>query len=61
MKRFRVIVQHEIFIYSPTEEIAKKVAVNAYAKTKVVSIKEVALPEDEIRQPIIDKRTAPGS
>lgn len=60
-KRYRIVIQHEIFIYNATIQGAKTIAVSRYTKAKCISIQEVALPEDEERQPAIDKRTAPGS
>lgn len=61
-KRYAIIVQHEVVVYSYNEEGAKGVALRAYAaKPKCISIKELPPVEVEAEgHSVIDNRSAPG-
>ena len=63
LKRYAIIVQHEVIVYSYDEEMAKNTALRAYAaKPKCIHIKELPPVEVEaIGNPVIDHRTAPGT
>jgi hypothetical protein len=62
LKRYAIILQHEVIIYGYDLESAKQTAIAAYAaKVKCVSGKE--LPPVEVEAEgiaVIDKRNAPG-
>ncbi len=61
LKRYAIIVQHEVIVYGYSPETTKAVVTHAYGeKAKFISIKE--LPPIEIEAEgctIIDRRNAP--
>ncbi len=60
-KRYAITIQHEIVVYGYDSEQAKRVALNAYMKSKVIKCKELPSVEIEaLANTIIDNRTAPG-
>jgi hypothetical protein len=61
VKRYAVLVLHEVIVYNQTKKGAKLVAVKGYTNAKCVSIRRLPNIEDEPCKPIIDNRTAPGS
>lgn len=63
LKRYAIVVQHEVIIYGYDIEAAKRTATSAYAaKSKCISAKELPPVEVEaIGQVVIDNRTAPGT
>lgn len=62
LKRYAITVQHEVVVYSYSEEGAKTVALRAYAaKAKCIGIKELPPVEVEAQgYSIVDNRSVPG-
>jgi hypothetical protein len=59
LKRYAIIVQHEIIVYGYSQKLAVETVTRAYAAgSKVVTITELPLVETEVK--IIDNRNAPG-
>lgn len=66
MKRYKILVQHELIVYANSpEEAEKALLAHPFMKSRTnpqcVTTHEVPLPENEIQSPIIDERRAPGS
>ncbi len=60
-KRYAITIQHEIVVYGYDSKQAKRVALNAYTKSKVIKCKELPPVEIEaLANTIIDNRSAPG-
>jgi len=66
MKRYEIIIQHEIIIYAEDEEAAKSsLSHNSFLRDrtnlKCVSITEIPMPETEKTTFFEDYRKAPGA
>ncbi|HEX6826554.1 MAG TPA: hypothetical protein VF077_09600 [Nitrospiraceae bacterium] len=66
MKRYKILVQHELIMYAESEQDAeKKLLATPFMKARTnpqcMKTTEIPLPIDEPMIPIIDGRTAPGS
>lgn len=66
LKRYMILVQHEVIVYAENEKAAaSSLLSNEFIKNrtnpKCVFIQQIPLPNDEIMEPIIDVRKAPGS
>lgn len=66
LKRFQIVIQHEVIIYEEDAEKARnRLLTNPDMKLRTnlqcVSVTEIPLPENEPAREVLDKRTAPGS
>lgn len=66
MKRYKIVVQHEVIIYAETEKQAEQnLLATPFMKERTnprcVYVTEIPLPENERQTPLIDERRAPGS
>jgi hypothetical protein len=66
MKRYKVIIQHEVIIYGDDEEAAKgSLSRNPFLRDRTnlqcISITELPMPEDEGSSFFEDHRKAPGA
>jgi hypothetical protein len=66
MKRYIVLIQHEVIIYGENEKAAlSSLFSNPFLKQRsnlqCVSITETPMPEDEVPRVVTDKRKAPGA
>jgi hypothetical protein len=66
MKRYKIVVQHEVVFYAESEKAAEEnVLATPFMKSRTnprcVYVTEIPLPEDERQAPVIDERRAPGS
>lgn len=66
MKRYRIIVQHEVIMYAESEREAEaNLLATPFMKSRTnpqcMETIEIPLPENEAQTPIIDDRRAPGS
>jgi len=62
LKRYAIIIQHEVIVYGYDTEAAKRTATAAYAaKVKCISAKELPPVEVEaMGSTVVDNRNAPG-
>jgi hypothetical protein len=60
VKRYAVMIQHEVIIYAPTEEAAKATAARNHYKVTCVAVRELKSLTEE-RSVLVDNRKAPGS
>ena len=66
MKRYQIIVQHEVIVYGENERAAKSSLLhNAFLKDRTnvrcVSVTEIPMPGSEKSEGFIDVRKAPGA
>jgi hypothetical protein len=66
MKRYKIVVQHEVVFYAESEKAAEDgVLATPFMKSRTnprcVYVTEIPLPENEPQNPLIDERRAPGS
>jgi hypothetical protein len=66
MKRYKIVVQHEVVIYAESEKTAEQnLLATHFMKSRTnprcVYVTEIPLPENEVQNPVIDERRAPGS
>jgi len=66
MKRYKIVVQHEVVIYAESEKTAEQnLLATPFMKSRTnprcVYTTEIPLPENEPQNPVIDERRAPGS
>jgi len=66
MKRYKIVVQHEVVIYAESEKEAEQnLLATHFMKSRTnprcVYVTEIPLPEHEKQVAIIDERRAPGS
>jgi hypothetical protein len=66
MKRYKIVIQHEVIIYEENDELARNRLLNnpdmkLRTNLQCISVTEIPLPEHEPARQILDKRTAPGS
>jgi hypothetical protein len=66
MKRYKIVVQHEVVMYADTEKGAEQnLLATPFMKSRTnprcVYVTEIPLPENERQSPVIDERKAPGS
>jgi len=66
MKRYKIVIQHEVIIYEEDDEKAKAALLRnpemrLRTNLQCISVTEIPLPEHEPPRPIIDDRRAPGS
>lgn len=66
MKRYKIVVQHEVVFYAESEKAAEEnVLATPFMKSRTnarcVYVTEIPLPENERQAPLIDERRAPGS
>ena len=66
MKRYKIVVQHEVVMYAESEKEAEaNLMATPFMKSRTnprcVYLTEIPLPENEPRTPILDERKAPGS
>lgn len=61
IKRYAIVVQHEVVVYGHTPEQAQETACKPYAKAKCIHIEELPPIEVEaLGSTVIDHRSAPG-
>jgi hypothetical protein len=66
MKRYKIVVQHEVVMYAESEQEAERnLLATPFMKSRTnprcVYLTEIPLPENETQTPILDERKAPGS
>lgn len=66
MKRYKIVVQHEVTYYAESEKEAERNLLEtpfmkARTNPRCVYTTEIPLPENEKQAPLIDERRAPGS
>lgn len=61
LKRYSIVIQHEVIVYAYDEILAQATAIRSYANCTCVVARELPLVENEVHTPILDNRTAPGS
>lgn len=66
MKRYKIVVQHEVIVYAESEQEAERNLLagpfmRSRTNARCVYITEIPLPENEQQKPVIDERRAPGS
>jgi hypothetical protein len=66
MKRYQLVIQHEVIIYEEDEENARAALLRnpdmrLRTNLQCVSVTEIPMPENEPPRSIIDERKAPGS
>lgn len=66
MKRYKIVVRHELIVYADSEEEAEKaILASDFMKSRTnphcLSVAEIPMPENEPQVPIIDERRAPGT
>ena len=65
MNRYQITVQHDVIMYGDTDkEVRQKLLKHDFLKDRTnvrcISITQVADPANERRDPLIDRRKAPG-
>lgn len=66
MKRYKIVVQHEVIIYAESEQKAEQNLLGTpFMKSRTnprcVYVTEIPMPGSETQTPVIDERKAPGS
>lgn len=66
MKRYKIVIQHEVIMYAETEQEAERNCLatsfmKGRTNPRCVYVTEIPLPENEPQTLVIDERRAPGS